>query len=400
MRKIEGTARPDWRATAEAAGFSFHEMHGEPYWDEESAYSFTLEEVETRIEDPSTALHAMVREAVGRVAESEALMAQLGIPEGHMDAVAGSWREGEMELYGRFDLSYGGEGPAKLLEYNADTPTALFETASFQWDWLVAAREAGLVPAGADQLNGLFEALADRFRWLFAPGEDIHFTAHEGSAEDYATVETMAYAAREAGMGAHYVDLAKLAFDADGRLLDDEARVIGTLFKLYPWEDLLRDDEAAAILASETRFLEPAWKAIASNKGLLPVLWEMFEGHPNLLASFFAADLERDDAAFERARAAGAFGRGRVTKPIFSREGASVDILGPAGEVIVRAENRPYDAHPRIVQDYAPLPDFGGFRPVLGTWIVGETCVALGMREDRSEITGDLSRFKPHYIEP
>ena len=42
---------------------------------------------------------------------------------------------------------------------------------------------------------------------------------------------------------------------------------------------------------------------------------------------------------------------------------------------------------------------FDGFHPVLGAWIVGESCVGLGVREDRDRITHNLSRFKPHFIE-
>ena len=400
MRKVQGVERPDWKERAEAAGFVFHTMYGEPYWDETSAYAFTLEEIETRLEDPSTALHGMVREAVARVVEDEARMAQLGIPEAHMGFVADSWRAGEAELYGRMDLAYDGTGPAKLLEYNADTPTSLYETGHFQWDWLEGAREAGLIPAGSDQLNRLQEALTERFTEICAPGEDLHFAAIEGVEEDYANVETLAYAARDAGLGAHYVAVNAIGLDPSGRLVDDEARIIGTLFKLYPWEDFLRDEAADTLAGSGTRFIEPPWKALVSNKGLLAVLWEMFEGHPNLLPTFFASDRERGSEAWHRAEAGGLFARGTVTKPIFSREGAGVRIAGPDGSEIEASRDTSYDAHPSVVQAYAPLPDLDGFRPVMGTWIVGETCVALGIREDRSRITQDLSRFKPHYIEP
>ena len=52
-----------------------------------------------------------------------------------------------------------------------------------------------------------------------------------------------------------------------------------------------------------------------------------------------------------------------------------------------------------VVQALAPLPVFDGFHPVLGAWIVGESCVGLGVREDRDRITHNLSRFKPHFIE-
>ncbi|WP_299817426.1 glutathionylspermidine synthase family protein [uncultured Jannaschia sp.] len=400
MRKVPGVERPDWKDRAEEAGFKFHTMYGEPYWDETTAYAFSLEEIETRLEDPSTALHAMAREAVACVVEDEAAMHRLGIPGPHMDFVAESWRTGEAELYGRMDLAYDGTGPAKLLEYNADTPTSLYETGHFQWDWLEGAREAGLIPAGSDQLNRLQEALTERFAEICAPGEDVHFAAIEGVEEDYANVETLAYAARDAGLGAHFVPVNAIGIDPTGRLVDGEERIIGTLFKLYPWEDFLRDEEAAALATSGTRFLEPPWKALVSNKGLLAVMWEMFEGHPNLLPAFFADELADGSAAWDRAVAAGHFARGKVTKPIFSREGAGVRIEGSDGTAIEASRDVSYDAHPRLVQAYAPLPEMDGFRPVMGTWIVGETCVALGIREDRSRITQDLSRFKPHYIEP
>ena len=396
MKRVPLGARPDWREKAEAAGFAFHTMHGEPYWDEASAYAFTLAEVEDGIEDPSTALHAMCREAVAQIVASEELMERLGIPAPHMDLVAGSWTAGEPELYGRMDLAFGTGGPAKLLEYNADTPTSLYESASFQWDWLEDMLAVGRLPGGADQFNGVFEALTARLGELFSAGTDLHFAAFRDSPEDYATVETMAYAAREAGLGAHFVNLSDIALSTEGQFLDGEDRVIGALFKLYPWEDMLRDDFADRIADAGCRILEPAWKAVVSNKGLLPVLWRMFEGHPNLLPAFFEDELTSGDPLVERARAA--LERGHVRKPIFSREGAGVTIT-EGGRVVEASANTAYDGHPAVVQAYAELPLMDGVRPVVGAWIVGESCVGMGLREDRSRITEDLSRFKPHYIE-
>ena len=396
MKRVPLGARPDWREKAEAAGFAFHTMHGEPYWDEASAYAFTLAEVEDGIEDPSTALHAMCREAVAQIVASEELMERLGVPAPHMDLVAGSWTAGEPELYGRMDLAFGTGGPAKLLEYNADTPTSLYESASFQWDWLEDMLAAGRLPGGADQFNGVFEALTARLAELFSAGTDLHFAAFRDSPEDYATVETMAYAAREAGLGAHFVNLSDIALSTEGQFLDGEDRVIGALFKLYPWEDMLCDDFADRIADARCRILEPAWKAVVSNKGLLPVLWRMFEGHPNLLPAFFEDELASGEALVERAREA--LERGQVRKPIFSREGAGVTIT-EGGRVVEASANDAYGAHPHVVQAYAELPLLDGMRPVVGAWIVGERCVGMGLREDRSRITEDLSRFKPHYIE-
>ncbi len=402
MQKITLPERPHWRDHAQEVGFTFADMHGEPYWDETSAYAFTLEQIETDLEDPATALHAMCREAVAEIIASERLMEQLAIPEAHRDLLAESWRQGDPEIYGRFDFAYDGQGPAKLLEYNADTPTSLYESAAFQWQWLEDQLEAGVLAAGSDQFNGIHEALVARFSEVFEADSDLHFTAVAGNPEDYGTVEAMGWAAREAGLGAHYCDLDKIGLSEDGQFLDDEDRRIAVLFKLYPWEDLLRDDYANHIAGSGCLFLEPAWKALLSNKGLLPVLWQMFEGHPNLLPAFFEADIadakggdSASSAAF--ARAERQLNVGQVRKPILSREGASVSIL-KSGEVIEQSKNTDYAEHPRIVQAYAPLPQFDGFRPVVGAWIIGQACAGIGIREDRSRITQDLSRFKPHYI--
>lgn len=403
MKFISIPERPDWKPQAEAAGFTFHSMYGKPYWAEDGCYSFDLEEIETRIEDPATELHAMCREAVAQVVRSEELMERFAIPEAHRDLVAESWRTGEPELYGRFDFIYDGDAPARMIEYNADTPTSLFEAASFQWSWFEQQRDAGVLPKGSDQFNSIFEAISERFSEIFRLDTDIHFTSL-GSAdenyEDYATVETMAYIARAAGMGAHYTELSQIGLTEEGQFADDQSRVIGALFKLYPWEDMLRDPFAEHIAGSGCRVLEPAWKAVVSNKAILPVLWEMFEGHPNLLPAFFREDVLSRTAAVRRAEDKGLFCAGRVTKPIFSREGSSITIEGGDGQVIEAAQNRDYDQHPSIVQAYQPMPVFNGRRPVLGVWVAGETACGLGIREDESRITQDLSLFRPHFIAP
>ncbi|TRD18929.1 glutathionylspermidine synthase family protein [Palleronia caenipelagi] len=385
MRRVDLGARPDWEKKAEEAGFAFHHIGGELYWDESAAYAFTLEEIETGLEAPAEELHGMCGEAADWIIRSEELMRKLCIPEAHWDLVAESWRQGEPELYGRMDFSFDGSGPAKLLEYNADTPTTLYETSGFQWHWLEDMIAADRLPEGADQFNGLHEALVARIGEIFEQGTEIHFAAFEDAVEDYATVETIGWAAREAGMGAHFTDMRQIGITETGQFADSEDRVIGTLFKLYPWEDMLRDDFAEAIASARCRILEPAWKAVISNKGILPVLWQLFPGHPNLLPAVFA-DQDASD-----------LGDTVVEKPIFSREGAGVRIRGGVSE---ESSDTTYDDHPKILQAYAPLPRFGEDHTVCGVWLIGTEAQGLGLREDRSRITQDTSRFRPHYIEP
>lgn len=385
MKRIATQERPDWRTTAEDAGFVFHTMYGEPYWDETSAYQFSLDEIEFDIEDPSTELHNMCRDAVDHIVSSEQLMDRMGIPDNMKDLVKNSWQKGEQELYGRFDLVYDGNASAKMLEYNADTPTSLYEAAIFQWQWLEEMLELGYIPPGSDQFNRIYDALTERFTELFTPGDNVHFTSVGGqeNIEDFGTVETLAWAAKDAGITSHYVSIENIGMSTNGQFVDDESRVIGSLFKLYPWEDMLRDTYATSIAGSNCRFIEPAWKALVSNKGILQVLWNMFPGHKNLLPAYWANESHKLV--------------NYVTKPIFSREGASVRIF-ENGKLTETSVNQEYDQNSMIVQEYCPLPVFDGYRPIIGSWVVGQTCVGIGIREDQSRITQDLSRFKPHYI--
>jgi glutathionylspermidine synthase len=393
LQRVSLPERPNWKSKAEALGFRFHTMYGEPYWDETSAYAFSLEQVERDIEDPSTELHAMCLEAVDAILASEEMLARMGVPEAHRDMVGASRRRREPALYGRLDLAYRGAGQAKLLEYNADTPTSLYESAAFQWLWLEDMRASGQLKHDDDQFNGIHEALVARFAEILPEGSHLHFASARDVEEDFATVEYLAWTAKEAGLVAHYVAIEDIGLTDAGQFCDGENRVIGALFKLYPWEDMLADPFAEAIAGANCRLIEPPWKALVSNKGILPVLWRLFEGHPNLLPAFFEDELSGPAAM----RSQEALARGRVTKPLFSREGASIRIEQPGRQTLASGD-RSYDRHPKIIQAYEPLPTMNGMHPVIGAWIVGDACVGMGLREDASPITQNLSRFKPHFV--
>ena len=140
----------------------------------------------------------------------------------------------------------------------------------------------------------------------------------------------------------------------------------------------------AKLLEAPTRWIEPPWKAILSNKGMLPLLWEMFRGHPNLLPAYFEDDPN-----------AASLGGSFVRKPLFSREGANVTMVSGAAVV---SQDGPYGAEGFIRQAYAPLPNFANSYPVLGSWLVDHAPCGLSIREDENPITGNSSRFLPHAI--
>jgi glutathionylspermidine synthase len=384
MLRLPSAERADWRQQAASLGFHFHTISGEPYWDERAHYRFTLRQIEHDIEAPAAELESMCLEVVDRVCHDEELMRRLAIPEAFWDFVAESWNRGEPPLYGRMDFAYDGCAPAKLYEYNADTPTSLYEAAFFQWVWLEQARVFGQVPTDADQFNSIQEQLTEAFALSGIVGH-LHFASTEGHAEDRGTVAYLEDCARQAGVETAYVPLEQIGIDQNGRFSDQEDFVIETLFKLYPWEEVFAAPFAQHVAGSSTRWFEPPWKAILSNKGLLPLLWRFFPDHPNLLPAYFEDDAKEAD-----------FTAGYVRKPLFSREGANVEWRSVEGkDYSVRG---PYGAEGYIVQALHPLPRFAGSYSVLGTWLVRSVPVGLGIREDLTPVTRDTSRFLPHAI--
>ncbi|MBY5662579.1 glutathionylspermidine synthase family protein [Rhizobium leguminosarum] len=383
MKRITLPARPDWIDTARAVGFGFHVMYGEPYWLDDAAYTFTLDEIEMQIEGPSQELHDMCMDMVGDIVRSEETLDRLAIPEDLRDVVQRSWQRRDRHLYGRFDLAYDGTGPAKLLEYNADTPTSVFETAYFQFNWLTDQMALGILPKDADQYNSLQESLVEAFE-QFSKEPIFHFAAMTDNEEDRGTTVYLMDCAVQAGHRVELLDIREIGIDAQGRYTDLKDRVIDRCFKLYPWEFMLREPFARDLVRSGDVFVEPAWKAVLSNKGLLPLLWQRHPNHPNLLPSYFT-----DDPAASTLT-------DYVRKPLLSREGENVTIFRDGRELISAPGG--YGDEGFILQAYAPLFESDGGFAVLGSWIVGDRACGLAVREDRSRITANLSRFVPHVI--
>ncbi len=287
MQRLACRERDDWRATASAAGFEFHTLGGERYWDERAFYAFTLNEIENLIEAPTGEIDAMCLELVGRVVNDGTLLDRLRIPQAFWPLIRDSWRRDEGSLYGRLDLSFDGLGPAKLLEYNADTPTSIFEAAVFQWTWLEQAIERHLLPFGADQFNSLHERLVDAWKKLGQASRRLHLAGTLASTEDAGTLAYLEDTASQAGLETTLLDVEAIGWRDSGGFVDLDNREIEFVFKLYPWEWMFHDAFGAKLATATTRWIEPPWKAILSNKGMLALLWQMFPGHPNLLPTFF-----------------------------------------------------------------------------------------------------------------
>lgn len=384
MKRLVLPDRPDWQDRADAVGFIYHTPKGEDYWRDEACYQFTLAQVEDDLEDPAERLHQMCLEVVDHAVGHPDTMRRLAIPDQYHDWIKQSWIDKDPSLYGRFDFRYDGQGPAKLYEYNGDTPTAVFEAAVFQWMWLENRIERGELAPGTDQFNSLHEALIERFPAVTDETRLLHFTSVDDGNEDRATTLYMEDCARQAGLETRWVDIEEIGIDAKNRYADHQSDVIEQIFKLYPWEFMHRELFGAQLPLSTTRWIEPPWKAILSNKGLLPLLWEGWPGHENLLPTYFGREHPDLDEPF-------------IRKPLFSREGANIEVVGDHNDPI-NSPDYGYGEEGYVCQAYAPPPCFDGQYPVLGVWIVGDEARGMGVRERETVITDDDARFVTNVI--
>jgi glutathionylspermidine synthase len=390
VKRIAVRCRPNLDARVRETDFRFHEIDGETYWDESGYYAFSLQEIENDLEAPTGELAALCLEAAGRIVTDERHLKRLAIPEHAWDLILESWRRKDPSLYGRFDLAYEGTKPAKLLEYNADTPTALFEASVFQWIWLEDALAQELLPAGCDQFNSIHERLVRRLREVrstIASSNQLHLACMRTSIEDRGFISYLEDCAVQAGFETRVLDMGDIGTWDGGPFVDLENARIEVLFKLYPWEWMFADPFGKSPSLFETRFIEPPWKTVLSNKGILPLLWEMAPRHPNLLPAYFEDQPERRE-----------LNGNYVRKPLYSREGENI-VLVASGKARERTSGS-YGREGCIWQQLAPLPGFDGRYPVVGSWVVGSEPCGIGIREDTSPITKNTSRFVPHAILP
>ena len=385
MRRVQTTPRPEHARIVAEQGLVYNDTilpdgSARPFWDESAYYAFSMDEV-LRLEATTQELHDLCLKAVEHII-TRRRYADLGIPALAWPAIEDTWERDSPSLYGRFDLRYDGNGPAKLLEYNADTPTSLLEAAVIQWYWLEDTHR------GCDQWNSLHERLIAAWRRHRPriPGGRVHFaySGEEETGEDLMTVTYLRETADQAGLSTATLTMEEIGWsDPERRFVAPDGAPLTTVFKLYPWEWMFTDEFGPLALEhlAETRWIEPTWKCLLSNKGLLAILWELFPNHPNLLPAL------RGTAGYMSS-----FAR----KPLLGREGANVALVTPQSNYALPG---PYGAEGYVYQQYAPLPDFDGYYPVLGAWVVDGEAAGLGIREADGLITDNLSRFVPHLIE-
>lgn len=388
MKRHTTTPRSDWQKIVEGQGFTFHSKGQRPdnevnfgsNWYEGAYYEFTEDDYE-RLRKATKDLHEMCYVAARKVAYSPELMNKLQIPEAFHGYIRRSVDEYHPSIYGRMDLAYDGINPPKLLEYNADTPTTLIESAVVQWNWMEQKFP------DADQFNSIHDKLIERWKSLkpFIDNDCLYFGAHSDSLEEFATTEYLRDTCDQAGIFSEFIDMEMIGWNGEN-FTDVEENPINYWFKLYPWEWMCTEEFGKHIPQVNTGILEPAWKMILSNKGILSILWDLFPGHENLLeASFDTGTMDYEKMKDQW-----------VKKPLLSREGANIQWF-EGGKVLHQTPGE-YNQGGSIIQKAFQLPKFDDQYAVVGSWVVGDEPAGLIMREDTSPIIVDRSRILPHIV--
>jgi glutathionylspermidine synthase len=376
MQRITTTPRNNWQKTVEELGFGFHTADV-PYWDESAYYTFTMPEIE-KLEAVTAELWDMCIQAVQHVIDHN-LFNQFMIPQFMVQHIIDSWNNDAPAIYGRFDLQYDGKNEPKLLEFNADTPTSVFEASIVQWFWLKDFDEP------KDQFNSIHEKLIDYWKYLkdyLYPGK-LYFTCVKDVLEDFTTTAYLQDCAMQGGLETEFIYIEDIGWDNNnGYFVDLDNQPIRNIFKLYPYEWMIDEEFGQNLVNDQLKaiWIEPSWKMILSNKAILPILWQLFPYHKNLLPAYFTRSNLRD----------------YVIKPLLSREGANITIVENEKEIAISEGD--YGSEGFIYQELCKLPNFDGNYPVIGSWVVGQQSAGMGIRESDGLITGNLSRFVPHLI--
>ncbi|MGL4332498.1 MAG: glutathionylspermidine synthase family protein [Bacteroidales bacterium] len=369
MKRHTILPRPDYTERLSELDFDFHS----DYWVEKSYYSFTEEEIAI-IEKDTNEIYEMVVNAAQHVIDNN-LFHLFDIPEQFAELIKESWEADDPSIYGRFDFVFK-DGRCHLLEFNADTPTSLYEASVVQWQW-----KEDLFP-NADQYNAIHEQLLDTFRDIKAGYQipSMHFACSYESSEDFTTTSYLQDLAAQSGINTSIMNISDIGWNGVS-FTDPSECYIYDIFKLYPWEWLIHEEFAEHILLRTTNWFEPIWKMLMSNKTILPILHNLYPYDKRILPAFFKKPaLMRDYAK----------------KPTLSREGANVELVR-ANDVIASTGGEYADG--RYIWQELCLDRHDGFYPIIGSWVIGGAAAGIGIRENSNIITDNMSHFVPHIIE-
>jgi glutathionylspermidine synthase len=321
---------------------------------------------------------------------------ELGIPANLHELIRLTWDDDRhLHLFGRFDFAGGVGGlPIKLIEFNADTPTSLPETAIIQW----AQLKANDIPE-AQQFNFVYDALIAQFERLKTLNPDreaaILFSTLRGAPEDDDNVSLLRQAAGEAGFetGFAYVDDVTFS-DVNGIFAPQDDGQLANWpfwFKLVPWEYIAWDEPQLCqmlthiVRRNQAIILNPAYTMMFQSKAILKFLWDLFPQDTALLEATLKEPIGRSDFPY-------------VQKVLFGREGSNVALFDNIG-IPTEVRNGEYEGQASVFQALAELGrDASGQYYQSGVFFAYEAC-GMGFRRSPNKIIDNGAQFVGHCVE-
>ena len=298
----------------------------------------------------------------------------------------------------------------KCIEINADTPTFIKEL--FSVNGLVCEQFGAENPnkreerlLGREMVKSIHELSQSCSKTPY-----IVFTAHEDNVEDR---ETVLYLQRLAEVPSRFIPLHKLQIEKGAGLFDEEGKRIDILYRqTFPIENLIEDEDEEGnkiglwllelVEKGKLQLINPPSAFLMQNKAVQAVIWGLHQqDHPfftkeehRWMEEYFLPTFLEPDYFLEKNIA-------YVKKPVFGREGDTVEIHHSNGE-IYREKEQSYTKYLPIYQQYIEHPSIAfqsekgqqSGKLLMGSFLINGKASAIGYRVGAT-ITNNLSYYLP-----
>ena len=320
----------------------------------------------------------------------------------------------QMAVLARFDFICTDDGRIKCIELNGDTPFLVQET--FEMNEKLCAEFGVNNPNDTQQfVKGMSQALFQAMEYIQQPDKPKVVITGKTAADDIEEHCQVKFIQRSLPFEVEYVPIKELIIVSDGikrGLYTPAMERIDILYRpAHPIEfllddvaddgdciglqllDLVRDQELAIINA-------PAAYGLQS-KILLWLIWErrnddsLFTKHERGAIKRYMLPTFLSDSPFLEA------GRAFVKKPVFSREGNTVEIFDAHGDMQMASPNRHYTDNLYLYQEFTEMPDVtirlkGGEH--MKKWLIGSFMVdgkACGLA---CRVGNEITEWDSHWM--
>ncbi|WP_282154977.1 glutathionylspermidine synthase family protein [Cytobacillus gottheilii] len=306
----------------------------------------------------------------------------------------------------RLDLIPSGDS-YKCIEINADTPTFIKELFSVNGE---ICREFGMIDPNEGMEAKLRSAVQESIKQSSQKEKPhIVFTAHEDNIEDRETVLYL-----QKGIDSKFTPLHKLHIEKGAGLFDEQGKKIDILYRqTFPIENLIKDEDDKGNLIGlwlleliqdgKLTVINPPSAFLLQNKAVQAIIWGLHEEnnpffteeeHSWIREYFLPTYLEADYFIQN--------GIPFVKKPIFGREGDTVEIFNRNGNLVLADAQSSYTEYLPVYQQYIehPAMDFQSEKGkqngklLLGSFLLNGKPGAIGYRIGET-ITNNLSYYLP-----